>query len=557
MLDKAGNIFRWFAGAVAPMFVRPTSPIGLAWFLHAILVTGFAVGLYFAQPHLGITSNLGQGPAWFRQFWLVAIFYLVLLLLWAAAWLFKLLAPNQPDAIYPDIDQAWNDILASLEKSGIGIADTPVFLVLGDHPNGLEPFFRALPNGLMVAGGSSPDSPLRAYANKDCIYVTLPGATLLGIQDATELTIAPPDNQSSESVAFKSVGIDASIGIGQSVGAGASIGASIGGSAGAGAGPLQEIQRIIRTAKNENRPLSEEERNRVRELSGGPSSAPAAEKASKPKGNRPSVLQNPDLVNAAADRLIHVCGLIAAARWPLCPINGALLAIPVEAGERDDQAQQWGLVARQDLMVLEYGLKMRFPVFAVIGGIETLPGGVKFFEKFSVDKANQRLGKGFPFNPEVRPENLPPAVESMVGWVFSGLLGYWAMKLTRIDGREGGLDTKENAQLVKFLAEIKKRAPNFARLVSRAMAPGDNVPVFGGCYLSVVMPGEPDKAKFAREFFKKVESSQGYVAWTDAAFEEDSSYRGKAKLGYMAIIGIAAVVVGLAVYVFVSKSGKA
>ncbi len=554
MLDKAGNVFRWFGGAFVPMFLKPTAPVGLAWFLHALIVTGFAVGLYFAQPHLGVTGNLGQGPAWFRPFWLVAIFYLVLMLLWAAAWLFKLLAPNQPEAIYPDIDQAWIDILSSLEKSGIGIADTPVFLVLGDHPNGLEPFFRALPNGLMVAGGSSPDSPLRAYANRDCIYVTLPGATLLGIQDATELTIAPADQQGGESIAFKSVGIDASIGIGQSVGAGASIGASIGG----GGGALQEIQRIIRTAKNENRPLSEEERNRVRELSGGPSaSAPAAKATSKAKANAPSVLQNPDLVNAAADRLIHVCSLITAARWPLCPINGALLAVPVEAGERDDLAQQWGLVARQDLMVLEYGLKMRFPVFAVIGGIEQLAGGVKFFEKFSIDKANQRLGKGFPFNPEVRPENLPPAVESMVNWVFGGLLGYWAMKLTRIDGREGTQDTKENAQLVKFLAEIKQRGPNFARLLSRAMAPGDSVPVFGGCYLSVVMPGEPDKAKFAREFFKKVESSQGYVAWTDAAFDQDASYRGKTKLGYMALIGIVAVVVGLAVYVFASKGGKA
>src|SRR5438270_11692967 len=101
ILDWAGDLFRWCAGAVVPMFARPTSPVGLAWFVHLLLVAGTGVGLYFAQPHLGITDLVGKGPVWFRQFWLVALFLLAYLLVWAVVWLWRTLAPNQPATDFP------------------------------------------------------------------------------------------------------------------------------------------------------------------------------------------------------------------------------------------------------------------------------------------------------------------------------------------------------------------------------------------------------------------------------------------------------------------------
>ena len=63
--------------------------------------------------------------------------------------------------------------------------------------------------------------------------------------------------------------------------------------------------------------------------------------------------------------------------------------------------------------------------------------------------------------------------------------------------------------------------------------------------------------KFAKEFFKKVESSQGYVAWTDAAYSEDAGYRSMTRMGYLALALIALGVLALAGYVgyeqFVAK----
>src|SRR5262249_5369863 len=107
--------------------------------------------------------------------------------------------------------------------------------------------------------------------------------------------------------------------------------------------------------------------------------------------------------------------------------------------------------------------------------------------------------------------------------------------------------------LVRFLAEVKRRGANLARLLSRAVVPGDRVPTFGGCYLSVVSHASPDEAKFAREFFRKVESTQGYVAWTDTAFAEDAGYRSTTRLGYLALFVILLAVAGLTGYVAVTK----
>src|SRR5262245_31559788 len=119
MREAAGGLFRWAAGAVVPMFVRPVAPVRLAWFVHVGLVAAAAVGLYFAQPHLRITELVQKGPLEFRPFWLSALFLLAYALTWSAAWLWQLLSPDQPTTDFPDLDTAWDEILTALAKAGI------------------------------------------------------------------------------------------------------------------------------------------------------------------------------------------------------------------------------------------------------------------------------------------------------------------------------------------------------------------------------------------------------------------------------------------------------
>jgi hypothetical protein len=542
VLNAANGVFRWVAGAVVPMFARPVAPAALAWFVHIVLITAIAVGLYWIQPQSGITASVGRGPEVFRPYWLPALFLLGYFLIWSVVWLWHALAPNQPTTDFPDLDAAWAEVLAALEKAGIGISDTPLFLVLGTPQGGYDPLFRSLPHGLVVAGGTKPSSPLRVYANRDGIYLAVPGASLLGVQHDPPPLFDPAD--------LAAVRIDATIDVNASIGIDQSIGLSGASMSGfGGAEPLQEIQRIIRGARDASRALTDAEKQRIRALSND-RGVPGSAAPSRAVG---SVLQDARLTNLAAARLTHVCGLIAAARWPLCPLNGAILSVPMSAADKDESAQQWGLIARHDLTVAEAGCKMRFPVYALISGAENLPGGHLFFERFATDKGDRRLGKGFPLNPEVRPPEANKAVELSVGWVFGNLLPYWALRLMHVDGAEGSDDSRDNAQLVRFLAEVGRCGPHLARLLSRAVASGDCVPLFAGCYLSVLQPHDPTAALFAKEFFRKVESTQGFVAWTDAAFDADAGYRRTTKLGYTALAVMFSVMALFSGYVVYEK----
>lgn len=556
--QSGGGVLRWIAGMLVPMFARPIRPVSLAWLLHIVLLLAVLVGAFFLQRHTDLRDWLGRAPDFFRPFWLPALFLLGYALLWAAAWLWAQLVPEQATIVYPDLDEAWDAILESLQRAGIGIADTPVFVVIGELPAGFEPLFRALPRGVTVAGGTPSESAVRVFANSDAIYVTLSGATLLGVQEAgdiVDLTSTAGTDGGGQSVGgAASIGIGQSVGFGgggESIGGGGSISGSLGASM-AGGSALRKIQRIIQKAKQEGRDLSDDEKDQIRELSVQSAQTPVAPTPQR-KAAPLSVLQNPELVGEAEARLSYICQRIAACRWPLCPINGLILAVPVSALENENRAVQWGAVARQDLSVIENTLKLQFPVFALLGGVELLPGGAAFFDLFAAEKGNQRLGKGFPLNPSGGPAEVGDAIASTAGWVLGGLLPYWALRYTRVTGQP--TDTDDNAGAVRFIEAIGRRGPPFGRLLTQAIM-GDRPPTFGGCYLVVGSVRDPNEAKFARDFFKKVEGAQAAVAWTDDAYAADASYRRWTLTGYVTLGAIVVGVIGLAVYVFGTKSFK-
>ncbi len=555
--EQTGGVLRWIAGVFVPMFARPTRPVALAWLLHVLLVLVVLVGAFLLQTLTGFLSNwMGLVPPLIQPVFLPLLMATLYALAWAAAWLWAQLVPEQAAVVYPDLDEAWGQALDALQRAGIGIADTPVFLVIGELPDGFDPLFRALPRQVAVAGGTPSDAPIRVYANADAIYLTLAGASLLGAQEAgdiVDLTSAGGYASMSDSVgatAGQSVGYAAGAGASIGMGMGGSMGASVSASLGAsmGGGQLRKIHKIIQRAKVEGRDLTDDEKAEIRTLSAGEAAAPAAPKAPTRKAATVSVLQNPELVAEAEGRLSYLCKKVADSRWPLCPINGLILAVPVSSLDGDNRAVQWGAVARQDLTVIESSLRLRFPVFALIGGMELLPGGGPLFATLGAEKGNQRLGKGFPLNPDGTPEQIARGIEATAGWVLGGLLPYWALRYTRVTG--GPNDTDDNAGAVRFLTESGRRGPALGRLLSQAVAGGHRMPTFGGCYLVVGTVKEVAEAKFARDFFKKVEASQAAVAWTDDAYAVDAGYRRWTLLGYVALAVILLAVAALAVFVF-------
>jgi hypothetical protein len=529
------QILRWIGGLFLPMFRRPRVSPGLIWFLHLLLIAAITVGLYFVHRHFELSRYVGGRLNFVRDIWLPLLFLLVYFIAWQAWWVWRLLQPEAMASVFPDLDEAWGQVVSSLEKAGIGVGDTPVFMMFGRVAGVDEAIFQGVPGGLAVTGGSPSGSPVRAFANRDAIFVTCPGASLLG--NPGTIQQGSPGQGLDQSIQAGRGGpnLGASIGMDKSIGMG-SVGGDIG-----------RVQQLIRAAREQNRSLTDAERAEIRRLSeGGPAATPQA------ASRQATLMQDPAEVEYRQARLTHLCGLIARTRWPLCPINGAVVYIPVSDCEKEEVAQQIGLIARQDVRTAEETFRLSFPVYALLGGLETLPGGPEFLAKFAADRKGQRLGKGSPLVPDLPPDAVADQAEKATQWVFHSLLPFWVFKLFQVErGGEGpAASTRANAELFQFLSAVRQRGSAAARLVGRmAMAGDSGPPRFAGVYLTANAPELGAGPLFVDEFYRKVISSQPYVAWTDAAFADDARYRRMTKAGYIFLGVVVLAVLALAGYV--------
>ncbi len=137
------KVLRLLGYLLLPMFFRPPSNVGLFGLLHAIIVAAITVGLHFLQRRVPIP--LTTESELIRTNWMSILFLLCYLLLWFGAWLWQLFKIDGEPSRYPDLDACWSEAASALQKAGIGIGDTPIFLVLGRFAGGEASLFQAGP----------------------------------------------------------------------------------------------------------------------------------------------------------------------------------------------------------------------------------------------------------------------------------------------------------------------------------------------------------------------------------------------------------------------------
>src|SRR5205085_1862759 len=103
---------------------------------------------------------------------------------WLFWWLGRLLGSDRQAGEFDDIEQALTAATAELGRAGIGLTDVPVFLVLGRPAGGLEAFFAATRLPFQVRPAPTRQAPLHPYANRDAVFVSCGGASLLPVQAA-------------------------------------------------------------------------------------------------------------------------------------------------------------------------------------------------------------------------------------------------------------------------------------------------------------------------------------------------------------------------------------
>lgn len=528
------DFLRKGVGLVLPFFSQEKEYKGMTptyrRTLHIILLLIIVLVLFGVSYWLDLGRYL-LAPTIFgiplRNLWLSILFLLVYALFWLGYWLLKLMGPEEKVSEFPDIDAAWEDACAALQDKGIALADAPLFLILGRPSTGETSLFDAAQLKFLVSNvPSSSGAPVHVFANRDGIYVTCTGASLLGqlsrivAGEAGDSIRSPAasslDNSGGEDedAQFKTL---------------------------APKGRLKSVQNILAAAREEGRgpdQLSDQERAEIRGL------VAEEEAAQKRAKARPSLIKNNAMVDRCQARFRHFCRLIVRDRRPFCPINGILAVLPIAVTDSEEEANQAIALCHQELSMAKAELQMACPLFAMISDLETVPGFGVFFEQFPADQRQRRMGQRFPLVPDLEDSKVPALVEEGVEWICEGIFPAWIYKQFRVetDGEKPSSIVDSNIQLFKFLQSLQDRRQFLGRVVARGLATQSQTFFLGGCYVAGT---SREAAAFIPGVFRRLTEHQSAVAWTPQALNEDADYQRWAQYGYIGMGVLTALVVVL------------
>lgn len=515
---------------------------GLAWIVHIVFVIGIFVGLFWVNWYFEVDRYI-KSPilrnAGLQNFWLPILWGLVYILAWLGWWLWRLLGPEEDLIEFPDIEQAWDEAVRSLHQNGIELTDAPLFFLLGRPKAEEEATFAAAQLQLKVSGAPTrPDAPLHVYAGREAIFVTCPGASLLGRQAAILAGEVAPETGgavTTEDALDKTLRADDAAG-------------------------FKDVQQVFARAKAQGRDhtqLTDAEREEIRGLLAQEKSEQAQERVRKA---RPHLLKNANEVELLTARLRYLCKLIARDRKPFCPVNGLLVLVPFAALDSDDDANQTGLIYQQDVATVRKSLQVNCPMFALVCDLETASGFREFMERFPTEQRQRRLGQRLPLAPDLAEgETFASVVDRGAQWVCNILFPTYVYRLFRVESTgtdEAAGIVRGNVKLYQLMYQMRERRVRLSRLLTRAIGGEQRGPaLFGGCYIAGTGREPRHEQAFVAGVFRRLSENQNFISWTDEAMEEEVKLESWTKRGYTGIAVFAALVIGVLVYVLGIRNG--
>jgi hypothetical protein len=509
-------------GLIVPAFKKVKAPKGLGTGLRIVLgivlVLLILVGLWALNSLFKLPESIASNE-FIREYYLPIAFLLLLALLWLSYWFYTLLVTEEEGPSFPEIDQAWHEAKDALREAGLGLADLPLFIILGQPEDDERALFAAAQLELEV--GPAParaEAPLHLYATREAIYLTCAGASLTGMFAQSLAGKLPggqpdPDTAASEDDEFVTMTL--------TPGARGGIGAP--------AKAAAYMAQVFRQAEQEGRGLDKLTKAEKREL------------RSLFRQNNPqrSPLQNADKVATQTASLQYLCRLLVRDRHPFCAINGVLLLVPFAATDSDQDAAFCGDVLYRDLSVTGAGLKVDCPHFVLVCDLETAPGFTEFVQQFSGRERLRRIGSKCPLRPDFRgangrgpaPEDAPAArmVASLAEWVCNAVVPTFVYRKFGMEGSDKDDRTAlvhTNSRMFQLSAELQVRGSRLAGILARGFsARAKGRLLFGGCYLAGTGSNPDSEQGFVRGVIERLPEGQSCVYWTEQTLAEEAAYQ--------------------------------
>lgn len=490
----------------------------LAVFLLLVTIAAFVAYL--------LTPDRPRWEVWFEAWHILVIVGLLVAIPLMTYFTMKLWLETDVSH-FPDIDRAWNEGLRELQRKGVDISDTPLFLVLGANSDRVaDGLMEASAMDFVVQGVPEGRTPLRWYAHENGIYLVATGVGCLTHINGLSHAIT-----------------------------------------GAPVGPARDIRGTLETPSVRG--------TMATGLPGGPDAmdpkgtgGPRA-MASSPDGFRGTLMPGAraNMAFGAADgpvqggtsvvprreleeqseRLQYVGQLLARRRQPLCPLNGALILLSWDGIQRPTSGKELPDSVRRDLATVRETTRLCCPVAVLVAGMEAETGFAELVRRVGVERAkSNRFGRGFDPWSHPTAENLDALTSHACGafedWVYD------------LFQQRDALGKAGNTKLYQLLCRIRAHVhQRLATVLINGLAADvgergvGRHQLFGGCYFAAT-GDSADRQSFVKSVFEKMQQMEDELEWTDEAIRTDRRYAGMANtlLAFNGLLLLA--LVGMLVY---------
>jgi hypothetical protein len=496
LLSKAWEWILWTVTQLQPFKADRAIAPALLWVVWIFLDLAVLVVLYIVNDHFEFTGAVRlprvlASALWLRQFYLPIVGQLLILTGVVLYWLYLLWFAPVDASAYPDIDEAWQEGLRALAYAGIQPGQVPLFLVLGRPAGTEDQLFEAAGLKLVVAPTpANPRAPVRLCADREGVYVTCRGASVLG-KLAAVLALDDVAQGATAELAESADALDKTHDA---------------------SGKEQDLLDLLRTSAGQQ---------------GSPRIQRALRRAALGRALGHDLLADASEIAHCQARLTHLCRLIIRDRAPYCAANGILLVLPFAGTETPAEAQLTAQAVQEDLAIARQGLKLDCPLVVLLADMEQVAGFTEFIQRQPQRELGNRRGCGFPMMTRLPSAKVVEQVVQSVAWICST---YMPDSIYRLFGTEtaakpdGEASLAGNARLVLLLDELHSLVEPLSSIVEQAMAPPhEDLLRYSGCYLAAT--GARDSQAFVAGVFQKMLKEQNCVSWTSHAVAEDAHNR--------------------------------
>lgn len=243
------------------------------------------------------------------------------------------------------------------------------------------------------------------------------------------------------------------------------------------------------------------------------------------------------------ERLAHLAKLLRELDPDRPVVRGVVVTFPAAWAEQPDAPQRAAAV-REDLQALRTTLKVRPPIFAILGRVEEIIGLGDFLARMPEQNLLSRSGFAIPSNIAYSGELIGRGLAWFASWFES-----WGLQLiqTRF------LDTAGNGRIVLLIDEVRRRQRRWREVMEAAFSThrgAEPVPLRG--LYAVASGSRPGEQAFAagllRGAFSRIPADTITTDWAGEAYNDDRTYQRAAWA-----VGVVGGLLALATWVYVLR----